>query len=120
LLEHGVSLIQAPRKRHSPLCHACRHGLVEIVSLLLDSGAYLNENCEREGDTPLGVSCHHGQEEVVSLLLADSRSLRDLRTTPPTPCQCESGGPREVNRPTLGQPRWPSQPGEASIKQQGG
>jgi ankyrin repeat protein len=73
LLDNGINLSQTRDSGHKALWRACEHGLVEIVSLLLESGADLMENCDLEGDTPLGVACHHGQEEVVSLLLADSR-----------------------------------------------
>ncbi|KAL2008390.1 hypothetical protein VTN00DRAFT_8372 [Thermoascus crustaceus] len=53
---------------------ACRHGMVEIVQLLLDHGGDVNEclSCSRDiyEPTPIEYAAYAGQDEVLRLLLA--------------------------------------------------
>lgn len=70
-----------------PLHEAANHGFRDIVELLLDSGASINDkggtNCD--GVTPLHDACGNGELEVVELLLdrgANATLRTDLGSTP--------------------------------------
>uniref|UniRef100_A0A182PJS9 Tonsoku-like protein n=1 Tax=Anopheles epiroticus TaxID=199890 RepID=A0A182PJS9_9DIPT len=54
-----------------PLHEACIHGHAEIVTLLLDRGAHLNDKggTSCEGITPLHDACRNGHMEVAKVLL---------------------------------------------------
>jgi len=57
---------------HTPLHYACKEGMDEIVSLLLDHPA-IEVNKKDGGRTPFFVACARGSVSLVCLLLEDSR-----------------------------------------------
>uniref|UniRef100_A0A182WHN9 Uncharacterized protein n=1 Tax=Anopheles minimus TaxID=112268 RepID=A0A182WHN9_9DIPT len=54
-----------------PLHEACIHGYAEIVTLLLDRGAHINDKggTSCEGITPLHDACRNGHLDVITILL---------------------------------------------------
>uniref|UniRef100_A0A182LSL2 Uncharacterized protein n=1 Tax=Anopheles culicifacies TaxID=139723 RepID=A0A182LSL2_9DIPT len=54
-----------------PLHEACIHGYAEIVTLLLDRGAHINDKggTSCEGITPLHDACRNGHLDVITVLL---------------------------------------------------
>ena len=53
----------------TPLHISCRHGHVEIATLLLDRGSAAIDEKDPFGQTPLFISCRLGHLEVATLLL---------------------------------------------------
>lgn len=70
-----------------PLHEAANHGFKEIVELLLDNGALINDKggTSSDGITPLYDACVNGHLEIVELLLdrdANATLRNDLNKTP--------------------------------------
>lgn len=55
---------------YSPLHYAVEHGNIDIVALLIQSKALLNQVTTQGGDTPLLLATEKGHMPIVSLLLA--------------------------------------------------
>jgi ankyrin repeat protein len=62
---------------------AAKNGLENLVELLLDEGA----DIENEGDwnTPLTIAAYHGQKGVVEILLKHNADVEGSKTSPLTP-----------------------------------
>lgn len=87
LIEQGHSVHVRDNAGWLPLHEAANHGFKEIVELLLDNGASINDkggtNCD--GFTPLHDACGNGVLPVIELLLdrgANATVKNDLGDTP--------------------------------------
>ena len=58
----------------TPLLFACFIGLTELVQLLIDNGAKINDKTENS-DTPLQIAAVHGHWHIVQLLLQSGASF---------------------------------------------
>ncbi|CAH1401021.1 unnamed protein product [Nezara viridula] len=71
LISYGASLEVKDRPlRYSPLHYACENDHVEVVKLLLDSGAN-KSSADINGTTPLHIACRKGLLPIAELLLSD-------------------------------------------------
>jgi len=62
----------------SPLAHACFYGNPELVQILLDNGANINQpSGHLAGNTPLIVASNGGQADVIRVLLRHGANLED-------------------------------------------
>jgi ankyrin repeat protein len=79
-------------KGFTPLHFACQNGHEEIVKILIDKGADVNQATEK-GFTPFYIACQNGHEEIVKLLIdmgADvSQTTKDGCT--PLYMACQNG-----------------------------
>ncbi|XP_060080301.1 ankyrin repeat domain-containing protein 50-like [Ylistrum balloti] len=69
----------------TPLICAARAGHVDVCSLLLESGAYINQTNQHVRQTPLLVAVEHGNMDVVDFLLdcgADVQLTDNINITP--------------------------------------
>ena len=64
---------------YRPLHHACQQGHLEIVTLLLDRGAAIDQRSGR-GETPLFISCRGRRLEIARLLLDRGSTAMDERS----------------------------------------
>ena len=75
LHEHGALLHGArDYDASTPLMHACAQGNLEVVKMLLDLGADINESlhglsCGKYRDSPLLSACLYGHLEIVQFIL---------------------------------------------------
>ncbi|CAG8375557.1 unnamed protein product [Penicillium salamii] len=71
LIDHGAKIDRQPRETHqrpSALMVAVQHGLMDIVDLLINSGARLNDLFEVGPRTVLGAAVGTGDEELIQKL----------------------------------------------------
>jgi ankyrin repeat protein len=71
-----------------PLCFACKNQNIELIQILLDSGADINiVDDEQLGTTPLIIACQQGNTDIVRLLLDSGANINldcELGFTPLT------------------------------------
>lgn len=71
-----------------PLCFACKNQNIELIQILLDSGADINiVDYEQLGTTPLIIACQQGNTDIVRLLLDSGANINldcELGFTPLT------------------------------------
>jgi hypothetical protein len=67
LLDQGISPLLLFQGK-TPLCTACENGQFEIVKLLIEKGADLNQFCS-DRETPLFKSVFNGHEEIALYLI---------------------------------------------------
>ena len=78
--ESFSKLIDLPTARAPPLTpleYACKRGDLDLVLLLLNSGAYLSKSCASIGScdfTPMWIATHYGHTEVVKQLVRSGAS----------------------------------------------
>jgi len=65
-----VNVNQTDRDGRTALCYAAKRGSVEMTTMLLERGAYLNL-ADQNGDTPLMKAVKKGSLETVKALLAN-------------------------------------------------
>jgi ankyrin repeat protein len=88
LLDAGADVNEKNGIGRTPLSMACKNGHLDIVKLLLQNGAEINEPDEDTGDTPLIQACKTNADKaaaMVELLLNNGASLdccNDLGDTP--------------------------------------
>ena len=58
--------------RYSPLHTACQRGHLEIVKLLIQAGANVDEGDDNFKSTPLHTACGRGQKEVAVDLIREA------------------------------------------------
>lgn len=87
LIDQGHPVNVRDNAGWSPLHEAANHGFKDVVEVLLDNGASINDkggtNCD--GVTPLHDACGNGVLEVVEMLLdrgANATLKTDLNSTP--------------------------------------
>ena len=62
----------------SPLAHACFYGNPELVQILLDNGANINQPAGHlDRNTPLMIASEWGQADVIRVLLGHGANLED-------------------------------------------
>jgi Ankyrin repeats (3 copies) len=78
LIQHKAD-VNATQRNHgdSPLCVACRKGLLPLVELLVRSGARINQ-AGKNGETPLHCALENKHESVAQFLVGASASVNVL------------------------------------------
>jgi ankyrin repeat protein len=80
LLEKGASVNTAPSDAGTPLLVAAKNGHIEVVRLLLEKGAAVNEARTTDGLTSLITAADRGHLEVVQLLLEKGAAVNQARS----------------------------------------
>lgn len=91
LLKSGVdpnALVDEPAEGLSPLIEAVRFGDIQIITLLLDNGADINQTNSIMEDTPLIAACEKANIEVVKLLLQRGADPNLKRTVASSALTC--------------------------------
>ncbi len=95
VLAAGANTEVRGQEQFTPLCYACRYGLVEVVPLLLDAGAAIN-NTSREV-SPLSTACTFGHRAIVECLLAAGADMT-AGSLPPLQAAAEAGSSDIIER----------------------
>jgi hypothetical protein len=69
LLEHGADTNQCDSRDMTPLLAACTRGHTDVVQLLIEYGANIDQPCDGDGRTPLYVACMAGHDTIVQVLI---------------------------------------------------
>ncbi|XP_061743597.1 protein TANC1 isoform X2 [Nerophis ophidion] len=75
LLGRGAGLEVANRRGMFPLLSAAKHGHTQVVDLLLEHGAQVDQVCEKQGRTALMLASSEGHVDTVELLLSKGASV---------------------------------------------
>ncbi|KAL3444821.1 ankyrin repeat-containing domain protein [Aspergillus insuetus] len=95
LLDAGAQVNRWEKLQDGPLWYAAINGQNEVIKVLLERGADIDEGCLRPRDSPLVMAAHYGFPRTVALLLDrgaevnDTKGMRPLRyigTTSPHWC----------------------------------
>ena len=86
LLKHGTNTqgVETGKALVFSLHHACRRGLVGIVSHLLQTGADVSA-VDSNGETPFHAACEHGNTDILRLLLRHGCRVNGTENQPQTP-----------------------------------
>lgn len=76
LIEFGANPNAKDNNGDTPLHLICRNGATDMVDVLLNSGANINEKSLQEGMTPLHVAFCADRPEMATLLIAKGANLR--------------------------------------------
>lgn len=75
LLNAGANPNQSNAEKWSPLHEAAVRGSLEITALLLEKGAKVRVQDQRQGGTPLHIACFHGNQAICEKLIAAGAEL---------------------------------------------
>ncbi|KAL2800101.1 ankyrin repeat-containing domain protein [Aspergillus keveii] len=95
LLDAGAQVNRCKPPHNGPIWYAAINGQNEVIEVLLERSADIDEGCLRPTDSPLVMAAHYGFPRTVALLLDrgaevnDTKGMRPLRyigTTAPHWC----------------------------------
>ncbi|BAY82118.1 hypothetical protein NIES267_15960 [Calothrix parasitica NIES-267] len=73
LINQGINLNQEIEDEETPLSKAIKLGNINIIILLIESGADCEQLCLNSAFTPLSLACELGNKEIVQLLVDRKR-----------------------------------------------
>ena len=99
LLDYGADVNDAGSDWFSPLALAAHHGDLQMIGLLIDRGASINQSRQRpcnvpsSGGTPLGVAVMYGRLDAARMLLDRGADLEAQGRVSATAvcCVCATG-----------------------------
>jgi ankyrin repeat protein len=93
----GVDEPKTDGSGKTALFAACKRGHIEVVTILIDAGANVNQG-KNDGRTPLYVACEKGLTEIVAKLIAANADVNKADNTGVTPLliACQKGHTKVV------------------------
>jgi ankyrin repeat protein len=89
LLKAGIDIDETGLSEETPLLHASGHGSIDMIRLLIQSGAKVNARAPSDlysgGDTPLIRAAASNSVDVVTLLIQSGASVNDRDASGATP-----------------------------------
>ena len=101
LLERGAAANPRSQDGITPLSIAVQEGQREMVALLLEKGAQVNEQVQIGGTTLLHVAAYRGDQEIVSLLLQYGADKQARMTSGERPVDLAQGQGHQALVPLL-------------------